>query len=157
MFQKRKYDEKVRIWKKKRKKIKRYLHLHSRISFANSVVSSQRCFCNRKKNKRELIPRETSKLEFGEPRFHLSLSLSVKKKRKDHSRSEKFQRTPTGNQASSFKLLPPHLHTFSTQRNTGLRVLHGSVNLREHGSWGERDNEERGRDTILPVSRHRAL
>lgn len=80
VFQKRKYDEKVRIWKKKRKKIKRYLHLHSRISFANNVVSSQRCFCNRKKNKRELIPRETSKLEFGEPRFHLFLSLSVKKK-----------------------------------------------------------------------------
>lgn len=80
VFQKRKYDEKVRIWKKKRRKIKRYLHLHSRISFANSVVSSQRCFCNRKKNKRELIPRETSKLEFGEPCFHLSLSLCKKKK-----------------------------------------------------------------------------
>lgn len=108
VFQRESTTRKYEFGRKKQKKEikKRYLHLHSRISFTNSV-GSQRCSCNKKKNKRELIPRETSKLEL---RFHfslsfISLSLSGKKRKNnaDHSRSEKFQRTPT---RGVTKLLP---------------------------------------------------
>lgn len=73
--------------KKKERKIKRHLHSPFADLFPTNSVGSQRCSCN-KKNKRELIPRETSKLEFERASlssFSLSLSLSLKKKKRKNS------------------------------------------------------------------------
>lgn len=118
-------------------KIKRYVQLRWRMPFADSVGSRRRC-CN-KKNKQELIPSETLKLELN--KFTpTSLFLSCKKRKKKSPSREllMIRKLSTNNRVTNllprnfFNLpCPPTLLcvscAFSTQRSTGLRV-HGPVN-----------------------------
>lgn len=133
-------------------KIKRYVQLRWRMPFADSVGSCRRC-CN-KKNKHELIPSETLKLELN--KFTpTSLFLSYKKKKKKKSPSRELlmiRKLSANNRVTNllprnfFNLpRPPSLLcvscAFSTQRSTGSRV-HGPVN--HELAIGER-KRQRGR------------